>query len=57
MQLDDNVTITIISGAVVVLTLFARLLYKSKCDSIEIGCIKIHRNTSQELKQMESIQV
>ena len=57
MQLDDNVTISIISGAVVVLTLFARLLYKSKCDSIEIGCIKIHRNTSQELQQADSMKL
>ena len=51
MELNDNVTISIIAGAVAVLTLFARLMYKSKCSDIEIGCIKIHRNTSQELQQ------
>ena len=55
MNLDDNVIISIIAGTVAVLTLFARLMYRSKCDSIEIGCIKIHRNTSQE--QMDSVKI
>ena len=57
MELNDNVTISIIAGAVAVLTLFARLMYKSKCSDIEIGCIKIHRNTSQELQQTDSMKL
>ena len=57
MELNDNVTICIIAGAVAVLTLMTRMLYRSKCDSIEIGCIKIHRNTSQELQQADSMKL
>ena len=57
MELNDNVTISIIAGAVAVLTLFARLMYKSKCSDIEIGCIKIHRNTREELQQTDSMKL
>ena len=57
MELNDNVTISIIAGVVCVLTLFARLMYKSKCSDVEIGCIKIHRNTSQELQQTDSMKL
>ena len=57
MELNDNVTISIIAASVAVLTLFARLMYKSKCSDVEIGCIKIHRNTSQELQQTDSMKL
>ena len=57
MELNDNVTISIIAGAVAVLTLMTRMLYRSKCSHIEIGCIKIHRNTSQELQQTDSMKL
>ena len=57
MQFNDDVTISIIAAAVAVLTLFARLMYKSKCSDVEIGCIKIHRNTADELKQTDSIKL
>ena len=57
MELNDNVTISIIAGTICVLSLFARLLYRSKCDTIEVGCIKIHRNTSQELQQTDSMKL
>ena len=30
-----------------------RMCYKSKCQTIEIGCIKIHRNVELEEKEQE----
>jgi len=51
----EPIVISIIGGSIAVLSLIFRLMYKSKCDSIEIGCIKVHRNTSQELQQQDSV--
>jgi len=32
------------------LSLIIRYCYKSKCEDIKIGCIKIHRNVDDEMK-------
>ena len=51
----EPIVISIIGGSIAVLSLIFRLMYKSKCTDVEIGCIKIHRNTSQELQQHDSM--
>ena len=51
----EPIVISIIGGSIAVLSLIFRLMYKSKCDTIEIGCIKIHRNTAQEIQQQDSM--
>ena len=51
----EPIVISIIGGSIAVLSLIFRLMYKSKCTDVEIGCIKIHRNTSQELQQQDSM--
>jgi len=54
-EFTEPVIISIIGGSIAVLSLIFRLMYKSKCSDVEIGCIKVHRNTSQELQQQDSI--
>jgi len=54
-DITEPVLISIIASCVALLSLVFRLMYKSKCSDVEIGCIKIHRNTSQELQQQDSI--
>ena len=49
------IVISIIAGSIAVLSLIFRLMYKSKCTDVQVGCIKIHRNTSQELQQQDSM--
>ena len=51
----EPIVISIIGGSIAVLSLIFRLMYKSKCSDVEIGCIKVHRNTSQELQQQDSM--
>ena len=51
----EPIVISIIGGSIAVLSLIFRLMYKSKCSDVEIGCIKVHRNTSQELQQQDSV--
>jgi len=51
---DDSVIISLIGAGVAVLTLCARLLYKSKCSSIDVGCLHVKRNVEIELKQQDS---
>ena len=51
----EPVVISIIASCVAVFSLMFRLMYKSKCSDVEIGCIKVHRNTSQELQQQDSV--
>jgi ABC-type transport system involved in Fe-S cluster assembly fused permease/ATPase subunit len=52
-EFTEPIVISIIGGSIAVLSLIFRLMYKSKCSDVEIGCIKIHRNTSQELQQQD----
>jgi len=54
-EFTEPIVISIIGGSIAVLSLIFRLMYKSKCSDVEIGCIKVHRNTSQELQQQDSI--
>ena len=54
-ELTEPVIISLIGGSIAVLTLMFRLMYKSKCTDVQIGCIKIHRSTSQELRQQDSV--
>ena len=51
----EPIVISIIGGSIAVLSLIFRLMYKSKCTDVQVGCIKIHRNTSQELQQQDSV--
>ena len=51
----EPIVISIIGGSIAVLSLIFRLKYKSKCTDVQVGCIKIHRNTSQELQQQDSM--
>ena len=51
----EPIIISIIGGSIAVLSLIFRLMYKSKCTDVQVGCIKIHRNTSQELQQQDSM--
>jgi len=51
---DDSVIISLIGAGVAVMTLCARLLYKSKCSTVDIGCIHIHRNVKAEMMQQDS---
>ena len=51
----EPIVISIIGGSIAVLSLIFRLMYKSKCTDVEIGCIKIHRNTAQEIQQQDSM--
>ena len=51
----EPIVISIIGGSIAVLSLIFRLMYKSKCTDVQVGCIKIHRNTSQELQQQDSM--
>ena len=51
--LDDSIVISLIGAGVAVMTLFARLLYKSKCSTIDIGCIHVQRNVKAEMQQQD----
>jgi len=54
-EFTEPIIISIIGATVAVLSLLFRLMYKSKCSDVQIGCIKIHRNTSQEMNQQDSV--
>ena len=51
---SDAVIISLIGSSFAALGLFSRLLYKSKCSDIDIGCIHIRRDIPNELKQTDS---
>jgi hypothetical protein len=45
----SEIYLTFLTTTVVALFgLVIRVCYKSKCDKVEVCCIKIHRNTEQE---------
>ena len=54
-DLTEPVIISLIGATLAIMSLLFRLLYRSKCDTIETPCLKIHRNTSQELTQQDSV--
>ena len=51
---SDAVIISLIGSGFGCLALLARLMYKSKCSDIDIGCIHIRRDIQNELKQQDS---
>lgn len=54
MNSEDQVFyITITSMAIAFFLAVMRGCYKSKCDRVEVGCIKIHRDTETESKYDE----
>jgi len=50
---SDAVIISLIGSGFGLIALFARLLYRSKCDTIDIGCLHIHRNIKAEIRQQQ----
>ena len=53
MQLSETFYILIVTGGFTFLGLSVRYCLRSKCDRIECGCIKIHRNTAEETNDVE----
>lgn len=53
-MLNDGVIITIIGASLALIIAFFRYIFASKCDSVSIcwGCIKSHRNTQDEMKDI-----
>jgi len=47
---DQMFWITVMGSCVAVLGLIIKALSRSKCDNIELGCIKIHRDVATEAK-------
>ena len=43
--------ISIVSGMFVITLKYC---LKSKCDTVECGCFKLHRNTAEEVPELES---
>lgn len=52
-DLSETYWILLTTGGFAFLGLIIRYCLKSKCDQIECGCIKIHRNTAEELPDLE----
>lgn len=52
-DLSETFFILIVTGGFAFLGLTVRYCLRSKCDRIECGCIKIHRNTAEELPDTE----
>lgn len=48
MELSETFWILLTTSGFATIGLIVRFCLKSKCDRIECGCIKIHRNTEQE---------
>jgi hypothetical protein len=48
MELSETYWILLTTSGFAFLGLITRYALKSKCDRVECGCIKIHRNTEQE---------
>jgi hypothetical protein len=54
MTLTETGLITITTMGFALLTLIVRYCYKSKCEDFQVvGCLKIHRNVNDELKNDE----
>lgn len=52
-ELSETFFIIVVTGGFAFLGLVIRYCLKSKCDKIECGCFKIHRNTAEELPDVE----
>ena len=51
--MDDLAIITVITLIIGFLGLSVKMCLASKCDNVELlGCLKIHRNTEQEVPQI-----
>ena len=48
-ELSETFWILLTTSGFAFMGLVIRFCLKSKCDSVECGCIKIHRNTEQEV--------
>jgi len=49
-SVDQVFWLTVMGSGVAILTLVVKSLTRSKCDSFECGCLKIHRNVELEEK-------
>ena len=54
MELSETFYILVVTGGFAFLGLVVRYTLRSKCDSVECGCIKIHRNTAEETNDVET---
>jgi hypothetical protein len=52
-QLSETFFILLITGGFAFLGLSVRYALRSKCDSVECGCLKVHRNTAEEIADVE----
>jgi hypothetical protein len=53
--MDDLAVITIVTLIIGFLGLSVKMCLASKCDNVELfGCLKIHRNTEQEVREIDT---
>jgi len=53
VELSETFFILLITGGFAFMGLSVRYALKSKCDKVECLCLKIHRNTDEELPDVE----
>lgn len=46
--MDDVTLISLVTIVAGIFGLMMRMCLRSKCDSVEFGCLRIHRNTNEE---------
>ena len=51
VELSETFWITLMGAAGAAFALMIRALSRSKCDNIEICCVKIHRNIGAEIEE------
>jgi len=53
VELSETFFILLVTGGFTFLGLTVRYMLKSKCDSVQCLCLKIHRNTLEEIPDVE----
>lgn len=56
-MIETSITISIIVSATALIGYIGRLFFYSKCSHVQLGCLSVDRETSQEERKIENIKL